>query len=186
VRIVGGSFRGRRLTVPAGRDIRPTSDRVREAVFNILAHGFEIAWGEVAVLDVFAGCGAMGLEALSRGAGHATFIDDSDLAIRCIRQNAGAAVAARGATVLKLDATRLPPPPLVAKAPCGIAFLDPPYGSGLAAPTLAGLAARRWIGPGSICVVEVAAKEPFKAPDGFDQVDERRYGAARVLFLEMG
>lgn len=185
MRIVGGSFRGRRLTVPEGRDIRPTSDRVREAVFNILVHGFEIEWDGMSVLDVFAGSGAVGLEALSRGASHATFIDDNDLAIRCVRQNAGAVGAARGATVLKLDATRLPPPPLVAEAPCGVAFLDPPYGSGLAAATLAGLAARGWIGPGSICVVEMAAKEPFKAPDRFDLVDERRYGAARVLFLDL-
>ena len=184
MRIVGGAFRGRRLAVPGGGDIRPTADRAREAVFNILAHGLAVAWEETAVIDVFAGTGAMGLEALSRGAPHATFIDDDPLAIGCIRQNAGAAGAAREASILKLDATRLPPPPLVARAPCGLAFLDPPYGSGLAGPALIGLAARRWIGPGALCVVEVGAKEVFKAPDGFAVADERRYGAARVLFLE--
>jgi len=184
MRIVGGDFRGRRLTVPEGRDIRPTSDRAREAVFNILAHGMEIEWEAMSVLDVFAGTGAMGLEALSRGAAHATFIDNNGAAIHCIRENAGLVGAAGTVTVLKLDAARLPPPPRVAEAPCGLAFLDPPYESGLATPTLAGLAARGWIGPGTLCTVEVGAKEAFKAPDGFEVMDERRYGAARVLFLE--
>lgn len=184
MRIVGGAFRGRRLEVPEGRDIRPTSDRAREAAFNILVHGFAIEWEEASVLDVFAGTGAMGLEALSRGAAHATFIDNDGLAIRCIHQNAGVVGAAREISVLKLDATKLPPPPLVAQAPCGLAFLDPPYGSALVVPALAGLAARGWIGPKSLCVVEVGAKETFKAPDGFAALDDRRYGAARVLFLE--
>lgn len=186
MRIVGGAFRGRRIEAPEGRDIRPTSDRAREAVFNILVHGFDVDWEEMAVIDVFAGTGAMGLEALSRGAAHATFIDQDPAAIRCIRQNAGAAGAARAVNILKLDATKLPPPPLVTQAPCGLAFLDAPYGSGLTGPALIGLAARGWIGPGSLCIVEIGAKEVFKAPDGFEAVDERRYGAARVLFLERG
>jgi len=184
MRIVGGSFRGRRLAVPEGGDIRPTADRAREAVFNILVHGFAVEWEETTVVDVFAGTGAMGLEALSRGALHATFIDDDGLAIRCIRENAGVVGAAPSASILKLDATRLPPPPLIAQTPCGLAFLDPPYGSDLVVPALAGLSTRRWIGPKSLCVVEVSAKEAFKAPDGFVTLDERRYGAARVLFLE--
>lgn len=184
MRIVGGAFRGRRLAAPESGGVRPTADRVREAVFNILAHGFEVDWEATAVVDVFAGTGAMGLEALSRGAAHATFIDDDGVAVRCIRQNAGTVGAAGAASILKLDAARLPSPPLVAQAPCGVAFLDPPYGTDLVVPALDGLAARGWIGPQSLCVVEIGTKEAFTTPDGFEAVDERRYGAARVLFLE--
>lgn len=186
MRIVAGRFRGRRLEAPAGRDLRPTSDRVRESVFNILDHGFEVDWEGAAVLDVFAGTGAYGIEALSRGAGHATFLDNSDVALRCVRRNAGNAGAAAAVTALRLDATQLPPPPLAAQAPCPIAFLDPPYGSGLAPAALTGLVARGWIGAGSLCVVEVGARETLAAPEGYTELDARRYGAARVVFLEKG
>lgn len=184
MRIVGGRHRGRPLRAPGGRDLRPTSDRAREAIFNILAHGMEdFELDGASVVDVFAGTGALGLEALSRGAAHATFIDDDGRAMRAVRGNA-AALGERGAvTLLTLDAARLPPPPLAAQAPCGLAFLDPPYGAGLAAPALEGLAARGWIAPGAVCVVELAAREPFAPPATFTAVDERTYGPARVVFL---
>lgn len=185
MRIVAGAFKGRRLQAPEGRDLRPTSDRVRESVFNILLHGLETDIEGISVIDVFAGTGAMGLESLSRGAGHATFLEENGEAVRFIRRNAGAVGAAAQVTILKMDATALPAPPLVSKAPCGVVFLDPPYGSGLANPALDSLAGRGWIASGSVCVLELAAKEPFAPPAGFSVSDERRYGAARVVFLRL-
>ncbi|MBL6928428.1 MAG: 16S rRNA (guanine(966)-N(2))-methyltransferase RsmD [Rhodospirillales bacterium] len=185
MRIVGGTFKGRRLQAPDGRDLRPTADRAREAVFNILGHGLGVDLNGLVVVDFFAGTGAMGLEALSRGAIHATFVDQSSEANRFTRKNTGALGAAQSSTILKLDASDLPPPPLVAKAPCALAFFDPPYGSGLAAPALMSAARKGWIEAGSVCTVEFAAKENFDVPPGFDVLDERKYGAARFFFLEM-
>lgn len=187
MRIVGGRHRGRPLKAPGGRDLRPTSDRAREAVFNILGHGAAgIDLDGASVLDAFAGTGALGLEALSRGAGHATFIDSDAQALGVVRKNVAALGEWRKATLLKVDATRVPPPPLAAQAPCALVFLDPPYGSGAAAPALAALAARGWVGDGAVCVAEVAAKEPLDPPPGFAVLDERIYGAARVVFLRRG
>ena len=127
MRIIGGRHRGRALKALKGKDIRPTSDRARESIFNILEHTVE--GGEpagAAVLDVFAGTGALGLEALSRGARHATFIDSDRAALDCARQNARALGEAGAAVFLGLDAARLPPPPPDAGAPATLAFLDPP------------------------------------------------------------
>ena len=184
MRIVGGRLKGRRLDAPKGGDIRPTSDRMRQAVFNILEHAFgDYELTGAVVLDLFAGTGALGLEALSRGAAHATFVDDDPHALSSVKGNASALGVWRQATLLKVDAARLPPPPLAARAPCRLAFLDPPYKSGLAAPALAGLAARGWIGEGALCVAEWAAGEPFRPPAGFAAVDERTYGSGRVAFL---
>ncbi len=188
MRIVGGAYRGRPLSPPEGNDVRPTSDRAREAIFNILEHGLDggVALTDASVIDLFAGSGALGLEALSRGAAHATFVETDPVALKCIRANSGAVGAARMVTLLKLDATRLPPPPLATRVPCAVAFLDPPYNSGSAIPALGGLAAKGWIGPGSVCVVEVAAKEDLAPPPGFQEIDARTYGAARVVFLRFG
>ena len=187
MRITGGALRGRPLRAPEGQAIRPTSERARQAVFNILAHAaFGVAIEGAAVVDVFSGVGAMGLEALSRGAKHATFIDDDPAAIACVRANAALLRLARQATLLKLDATRLPPPPLATEAPAALAFLDPPYKSGLAVPALAELRRAGWIGDGAICTVEVEAREPLAPPPGFTVVDERVYGRARIVFLKVG
>ncbi len=185
MRIVGGRHRGRKLRAPAGGGLRPTSDRARESVFNILEHTILGAgFGAGTVADVFAGTGALGLEALSRGASHATFIDNDPVAIKCVRGNAGGLGEGRSVTLLKLDAVRLPPPPLAAKTPCALVFLDPPYESGLGVPALQGLAAKGWIADGTVCVTEVAAKEALVPPPGFALLTERVYGAARVLFLK--
>ena len=187
MRIVGGRHRGRRLAAPGGCDARPTADRVREAVFNLLAHGAaSVDVIDAAVVDVFAGSGALGLEALSRGAGRATFIDSDGRAITAIRRNAANLGEARNVALFRLDAGRLPPPPRIAGAPLHLAFLDPPYGSGLAPPALTGLAGRGWIAEGSVAVVEVGAREPFAPPPAFRVLDERTYGAARVVFLVLG
>ncbi len=192
LRIVGGSRKGRALRVPGrgtaeGRALRPTADRARESLFNVLAHGvpdFELAGATV--IDVFAGTGALGLEALSRGAGHAVFIDDAPPALACVRENAGNLGFSRAVTMLKLDARRLPPPPLAAKTPAALVFLDPPYGSGLAPAALAGLAQRGWLRPGAVAVAEVEADEKLEPPKGFAVFDERTYGRARLVFLRFG
>ena len=187
MRIIGGRLKGRALKAPGGRDLRPTADRVRESLVHILLHGIG---GEAldggTVIDVFCGTGALGLEALSRGAGHAVFIDNDAQALACVRKNSGPLGLAKKVTLLKLDAERLSPPPLAAKAPCGLVFLDPPYDGGLVPAALQGLAAKGWIAPGTIAVAEVAAKEALEAPRDFTIIDERTYGAARVVFLRWG
>lgn len=186
MRIVGGKHKRRPLKSLGGQDVRPTSDRARESIFNVLEHGiddFDIE--DASVLDVFAGTGALGLEALSRGAKHACFIDHDARAIKCARENAGHVGEARNVTLLKLDALNLPPPPMAAEAPCALAFLDPPYRSGMAGDTLRDLKNKGWIAAGTLCVVELAAKEIFTAPDNFEELDRRTYGAAQVLFLRV-
>lgn len=183
MRIIAGRHRGRALTAPPGEDVRPTSERAREALFNILAHGkFATAgpaYGGARVLDAFAGTGAFGLEALSRGAAEVVFIENSRTALTALRQNVAALGEGERARIVSGDATS-PPRALAA---CNLAFLDPPYGRGLAASALAALAAAGWLEPGALCVVEVAAKERIEPPPGFASLDERRYGAARLAFL---
>jgi len=192
MRIVGGRLRGRALKAPLqnsekGRGLRPTADRVRESVFNILAHGDGALDLEGAtVIDVFAGTGALGFEAMSRGAAHGVFIDNDAHALALVRKSAGPLGLGRNVTLLKLDASRLAPPPRAAKTPAALAFLDPPYESGLIQPALLGLRDKGWLGGGAMVVCEVAAKEEFDAPKRFEVVDERAYGAARVVFLRYG
>ena len=183
MRIVGGSHRGRRLLAPPGEKVRPTSDRAREALFDILSHGKLAADGvpfvEAAVLDAFAGTGAFGLEALSRGAAEAVFIEQDRAALAILQANI-ASLGERGRTrVIPGDATRPPR----ATSPCAVVFLDPPYRSGLAAPALEALAAAGWLAAGALALVELAAREQLVPPSGFVIIDERRYGAARLVFL---
>ena len=147
MRIVAGSHRGRRLLAPPGETVRPTSDRAREALFNILSHGQLAAGGvpfaDAAVLDAFAGTGALGLEALSRGAAAAMFIEQDREALAVLRKNIAALGEGARAQIVPGDATR--PPRAMAR--CAVAFLDPPYRSGLAAPALAALDAAGWLAP---------------------------------------
>ena len=181
MRIVGGDLRGRRLTAPAGSDIRPTADRAREALFNILAHGplLGAPLAGAVVLDVFAGTGAVACEALSRGAASAVLIDNDAHALDCARANLAALGLADRARLLQTDATHLP----TAGTRARFAYLDPPYRSGLAGPALASLAAGGWLEKNALVAVELAAREDFAPPDGFTPRDERRYGAARLVFL---
>ena len=175
------------MAAPEGRDLRPTADRVRESVFNILAHGIDdFDFEDTTVIDVFAGAGALGLEAMSRGCGHGVFIDNDARALTCVRRNAGPLGLGRNVTLLRLDAARLAPPPRAAKTPAALAFLDPPYESGLVQPASLGLGDKGWLAQGAVVVCEVAAKEEFDAPKGFEAVDERTTGAARVVFLKYG
>ena len=183
MRVVGGRHRGRRLTAPPGDMVRPTSDRAREALFNILSHGEFAAAGspftDENVVDAFAGTGALGIEALSRGAARAAFIETDRAALRALRQNLADLDEEDAADVIAADATRPPRAPFASS----VAFLDPPYRRGLAAPALTALAAMGWLTPRAIAVVEIAADEEFSAPDGFTLIDERKYGAAKLIFL---
>jgi 16S rRNA (guanine966-N2)-methyltransferase len=184
MRIVGGRHRGRKLMAPEGRDTRPTSDRTRESLFNVLLHGIEDFELEgVACADLFCGTGALGLEALSRGAVRAVFVDNGAEALLLARRNAAGIGEVGNIVTLKLDATRLPPPAGAVGAPLGLVFLDPPYESGMAHPALQGLANKGWLKDGAVAVVEVAAKEAFQPPRGFTVSTERTYGAAKVIFL---
>src|SRR5512135_2394853 len=159
MRIVGGSHRGRRLVAPPGELVRPTSDRAREALFNILSHGDFAAAGlhfaERPVLDAFAGTGAYGLEALSRGASAAAFIESEREALAALRRNIAALGEGERTHIVAGDATR---PPRAVFA-CALAFLDPPYKSGLAPPALAALDDAGWLTRDALAVIEVAAKE---------------------------
>ena len=184
MRIVGGKWRGRRLTAPEGRAVRPTSDRLREALLNILEHReFQAGGGSplpgARVLDGFAGTGALGLEALSRGAKHATFIEKDRVAQRTLEANIAACDAAGLATILRADC-RAPPRTTAA---CDLVFLDPPYGEDQTGPALTALANAGWLAEDALCSVELSAREDFTAPAGFTILDERRYGAARIVIL---
>jgi 16S rRNA (guanine966-N2)-methyltransferase len=183
VRIVGGSHRGRRLAAPPGEAVRPTSDRAREALFDILSHGEFAADGvpfaDAAVLDAFAGTGAFGLEALSRGAAEAVFVENDRDALAALRRNIAALGETARTRVVAADATR---PPGAALA-CIVAFLDPPYHSGLAAPALAAFAGAGWLTPDALAVVEIGAREALAPPASFAVLDERVYGPARLVFL---
>ena len=184
LRIIAGKHRGRRIEAPAGTDVRPTSDRAREALFNILGHGRFSASGaspivDARVLDAFAGSGALGLEALSRGAAQLTCMETSAVARAALRANAKTLGETANVTVMAADATNPPP----ASVPCTLLFLDPPYRDGLGGPALAALAARGWIAPDALCTLETAAGETVELPEGFTLIDERRYGKARIVFL---
>ncbi len=183
MRVVGGSLKRRPIAAPEGLDVRPTSDRARESLFNILAHRKERPLADARVLDVFAGSGALGIEALSRGAAHATFLETLPQALAAIRLNIGKLGLAERTTVMSRDALNPGPPPVGPMLPASLAFLDPPYRSGLAPKALTALRAAGWLAPAALISVEVGSKEDFTPPDGFTVLDERRYGAAKLVLL---
>ena len=157
MRIVGGRLRGRRLAAPSSAAVRPTGDRLRESLFNILAHAYGDPVSGARVLDLFAGTGALGLEALSLGLGGA-------------------------ARIFRRDATGLGPAhPL---APFSLVFLDPPYGNGLAERALASARDGGWLAPDALIVVEEATQAAFKPPEeGFQELERRRYDDTELVFL---
>ncbi|MDZ3837487.1 MAG: 16S rRNA (guanine(966)-N(2))-methyltransferase RsmD [Rhodospirillales bacterium] len=185
MRIIAGKHRGRPIRVPHTDAVRPSSDRLRQAVFNILDHrGGPNPYAGQSVIDVFAGTGAYGLEALSRGAAFAIFVDSDAAALRGIRRTAASMAEGGNIAVLKLDATRLVSPPRLIPEPAAVAFLDPPYRSGLAVAALQGLHASGWLREDALAVVEIAATEPLSPPRAYTLLDERTYGAGRVVILE--
>lgn len=179
MRIVAGKHRGARLAVGAGNDIRPTSDRAREGLFNILTARFADELQGASILDAFCGTGALALEALSRGAASAVLIDTSSEALAIARHNMEARGEIAQATLLRRDATRPGAPP----HSCSLGFLDPPYGRELAVPALTALADQGWFSDTALVIVEVAAREALDPPPGFIGIEERRYGAARFVVL---
>jgi 16S rRNA (guanine966-N2)-methyltransferase len=183
MRIVGGRLGGRTLAPPRSQAIRPTADRLRESLFNILVHAYGDPVTGARVLDLYAGTGALGLEALSRGAAFALFVDDAAEARALLRENI-AALGLGGVTrIFRRDATRLGPAhPL---EPFSLVFLDPPYGKGLAEKALASAQAGGWLAEGALVVVEEAADAGFTAPAGFEEVERRRYDDTEVVFLRL-
>jgi 16S rRNA (guanine966-N2)-methyltransferase len=182
MRIIAGRHRGRRLEAPPGTAVRPTGERAREALYDILTHGRfgeRPVYEDALVLDAFAGTGALGLEALSRGARFVTFLENERTARTLLTRMIATLGETAHAAVLAADALRPPR----ASGPCSLAFLDPPYKEAVAAPALTALAAAGWFAPEALVVVEVAAKSALAPQAGFALLDERRYGAARIVFL---
>ncbi len=178
LRIIAGRHRGRRIAAPPGLLVRPTSDRAREALFGILEHATP-PLRDARFLDLFAGSGAAALEAVSRGAAQALCVDQAGEAVSAIRANIATLGETGRVAVQRADILRLGRAP----HPFDLVFLDPPYSSGLAVPTMVRLAAGGWLAPGALVVAEVAARERIEAPEGWELADDRRYGAARFLFL---
>jgi len=182
MRIVGGEFRGRPLAAPRSRDIRPTTDRTREAVFNVLTHRFPDKLDGARVLDLFAGTGALGLEALSRGASHCLFIEESAEGRGLIRTNVEAFGLVGRTKIFRRDAAGLGDVGTI--APFGLVFADPPYGKGLGEAALTSALKGGWLLPHALCIVEEAAASAFSPGDGFSVLDERSYGDTVVRFIE--
>ena len=190
MRIVSGQYKGKPIFAPEGDSTRPTSDRARESVFNILEHA---AWAPelrgARVLDLFAGSGALGLEALSRGAAFCLFVETGEAARGAIRDNIEALHLFGCTRIHRRDATDLGARPASAGPPFDLVFLDPPYAKGpdlknMGEKALAELAQHAWVRPGAVLVFERGEAEPDINPAGYDLIDERRYGAAKVLFLK--
>ena len=181
LRIIAGQLKGRSIDAPAGPQIRPTSDRLRERIFSIV-QSRRGSFEGLKVADVFAGTGAMGIEAVSRGAAKAWFVEKHKGSLELLKGNVEKVGIAGQARVITADARRLPK----ADEPFNILFLDPPYGCGLAEPTLKSLVESGWIGEESLTVLEVATDDSIDLPEGFLVVDERQQGKSRVIFLTMG
>ncbi|WP_299899548.1 16S rRNA (guanine(966)-N(2))-methyltransferase RsmD [uncultured Ruegeria sp.] len=182
MRIIAGEFRGRALASvgkgDAGAHLRPTTDRVRESLFNVLSH--QIEFDGLRVLDLFAGTGTLGLEALSRGASHVTFVDDGRVAHGLIRKNIDLTRSADRTDLIRRDATRLGDN---TGAPYDLVFLDPPYGKSMGQKAVAALA-NGWIADDALLVWEENAR--MQAPAGFTLHDSRRYGDTHISLMWKG
>lgn len=187
MRIVAGSLKGRSIVTPEGQGTRPTSDRTRQAVFNVLEHA---AWAEplegMRVMDLYAGSGALGFEAISRGAAFALFVETDEEARGAIRENAEAFHVMGRTRVHRRSAIDLGARPRSDGEAFDLAFLDPPYRKGLGEQTLARLLEGGWLKPGALVVFERGSDEPEIDTPGYRRLDARDYGAARVLFLRAG
>jgi 16S rRNA (guanine966-N2)-methyltransferase len=181
MRIVGGKFRGRALATPNSQAIRPTADRLRESLFNILLHAYGDPVAGARVLDLFAGTGALGLEALSRGAAFTLFVDQGVEARALLRANVEALGVGGVSRIFRRDATKLGAAHPV--EPFGLVFADPPYGRGLAEEALVSAREGGWLTPGALIVVEAATDPAFVAPSGVSEVERRIYDDTAVIFL---
>ena len=181
MRIVGGQYRGRTLATPRTRDIRPTSDRLRESLFNILAHGHGDPVTGGRVLDLFAGTGALALEAMSRGAAFALFVDEGAEARALIRENVATLGLGGTTKIFRRDAVKLGAAHPI--EPFSLVFLDPPYGRGLAELGLASARSGGWLARDALIVVEEAADAAFATPEHFTEIERRRYDDTELVFL---
>jgi 16S rRNA (guanine966-N2)-methyltransferase len=181
MRIVGGRLRGRAIAAPKSAAIRPTADRLRESLFNILAHAYDDPVTGARVLDLFAGTGALGLEAVSRGAAFVLFVDDGAEARALIRANVEQLGLGGVTRIFRRDATRLGPAHPV--EPFGLVFADPPYGRGRAEQALAAARDGGWLALDALIVVEEAVEAKFAAPEGFEESERRSYDDTELIFL---
>jgi len=178
MRIVGGKYRGKKLWVPEGRNVRPTSERAREAIFNILYSKLGGDYSALSLLDIFCGTGAFGFEALSRGFQHVTFLDADTVPVQ---KNAKLFAAEKERfTILKNDATRLSK----ARRKFDVVFMDAPYARGLSEAALGQLLSQNWLSDHAVCIVEIRKDERWPLPEGVVLLDERVYGLARIIFLQ--
>ena len=182
MRIVGGRFKGRPLRTPTSQETRPTADRLRETLFNVLAHAYGDPASGGRVIDLFAGTGALGLEALSRGAAHALFVEQGSAARALIRDNVEALGVAGLCRIFRRDATKLGD---VQAAPFDLAFLDPPYGQGLGESALVSLRDGHWLSAAALLILEEAASAEVAVPAGFATVERRDSGDTQLLFLRL-
>ena len=183
MRVVGGRLRGRTLAAPKSQAIRPTADRLREALFNILLHAYDDPVTGARVLDLYAGTGALGIEALSRGAAFTLFVDEGAEARALLRENIATLGLGGTSRVFRRDAIKLGPAHPI--EPFTLAFLDPPYGRGLAEKALASARTGFWLSPSALIIVEEAVKSAFIAPEGFAELDRRRYDDSEFIFLRL-
>jgi len=181
MRVVGGRLRGRSIASPSSNEIRPTQDRLRESLFNILMHGYENPMEGARVLDLFAGTGALGIEAISRGAAFTLFIDNGAEARALLRNNVEALGLGGLSKVFRRDATNLGEAYPV--EPFSLVFLDPPYGKGMADKALASLRDGGWLMAGALVVAEESTAAALKAPQGFEELERRAYDDTEFLFL---
>jgi 16S rRNA (guanine966-N2)-methyltransferase len=181
MRVVGGRLRGRTLAGPKSQRIRPTADRLREALFNILLHAYSDPMTDARVLDLFAGTGALGIEALSHGATFALLVDDGAEARALLRENTTTLGLGGATKIFRRDATKLGP--VAPLEPFSLGFLDPPYGQKLAEAALTSARAGGWLTPDALVVVEEAAKSAFAAPEGFSELERRRYDDTEFVIL---
>lgn len=187
MRIVSGKFKGKSLNAPKGANTRPTSDKARQALFNVLEHAsWAPALEDARIVDLFAGSGALGFEAMSRGGAFCLFVDNDASARGAIRDNIEALQLFGNTRLHRRSATDLGEKPAKLGAQFNLVFLDPPYGKGLAPPALTGLTDGDWMTEDALAVLEVAANEDVPSLTGWDMVDERKWGAAKVVFLKRG
>lgn len=186
MRIVGGDLRGRKLQNPTDDRVRPTSDRIREALFNVLAHGNfgDFSLQGARVLDLFAGTGALGLEAISRGASFALFVDDHTASRGLIRTNAEDLGITGRIKLYKRDATKLGPRPASAGTAFDLVFADPPYGKGLGERALSAAFDGDWLSPDALVVLEENQDAEISIPEGLVEVDRRNYATTQIILMQ--
>ena len=188
MRIIGGKFRGRKISAPDGDRVRPTTDRVREALFNVLMHGEFLDHlpnlpDGAKVLDLFSGAGTLGLEALSRGATKVVFVDEHAQSRGAVRTNVETLGATGHTKIIRRNALNLGPMETNIRGPFDLVFLDPPYDKGLVEPALLSARDGGWLAEQALCVVEQKKGEPLDVPEGFEEAGQRVYGDTQVTFL---